>query len=337
MQNFRDYYQLLGVDRSAPGDEIKKAYRRQARLYHPDMNPGDRNAEEMFKAIGEAYQVLSDPTKRDQYDRYGAHWQQPGFSGRQRERSRTPARNNGSFSRTAVAEALDVEDFDDFQDFLDQLLGRRGKPNKTTYTTRRSPTPAERRSSIDDPFRPGVTKNTYAASARPMRRDAEASLEVPLEKAYQGGRERIRLGDGRSLEVTLPPGMITGQRIRLRNQGTGGGDLYLRIEILPHPLFRLDGLDIICELPVTPCEAVLGGQIEAPTLDGWVKLSIPPGVRSGQRLRLSGKGYLTEEGERGDQLVEIRVEVPREISLAEQELYQQLRGLETFNPREQLL
>lgn len=334
MQNFRDYYQLLGVERSAPGDEIKKAYRRQARLFHPDMNPGDRQAEEMFKAIGEAYQVLSDPAKRDQYDRYGAHWQQPGFSGRQRERNRTSTRSNGGFGRTAVAEALDVEDFDDFQDFLDQLLGRRGK---TTYTTRRSPTATERRSAMDDPYRPGVTKNTYTASARPMRRDAEADLQVPLEKAYQGGRERIRLGDGRSLEVTLPPGMVTGQRIRLRNQGTGGGDLYLRIEILPHALFRLDGIDIICELPVTPCEAVLGGQIEAPTLDGWVKLSIPPGVRSGQRLRLAGKGYLTEDGERGDQLVEIRIEVPREISQAEQDLYYQLRNLETFNPREKLL
>lgn len=332
MQNFRDYYQLLGVERTAPGDEIKKAYRRQARLYHPDMNPGDREAEEMFKAIGEAYQVLSDPAKRDQYDRYGAHWQQPGFSSRQRERNRNTTRSNGSFGRTAVAEGLEIEDFDDFQDFLDQLLGRRGK---TTYTTRRGPTAAERRSGTDDPYRPGVTKNTY--TARPLRRDAEASLEVPLEKAYQGGRERIRLGDGRSLEVTLPPGMITGQRIRLRNQGTGGGDLYLRIEILPHSLFRLEGIDIICQLPITPTEAVLGGQIEAPTLDGWVKLSVPPGVRPGQRLRLAGKGYLTEEGERGDQIVEIRIEVPREISQAELELYQQLQAIETFNPREQLL
>ncbi len=333
MQNFRDYYQLLGVDRSAPGDEIKKAYRRQARLYHPDMNPGDRNAEEMFKAIGEAYQVLSDPGKRDQYDRYGAHWQQPGFSSRQqRERNRTTRANGG---RTAVAEGIDIEDFDDFQDFLDQLLGRRGKTTKTTYTTRRSPTAAERRTGIDDPYRPGVTRNTY--TARPLRRDAEASLEVPLEKAYQGGRERIRLGDGRSLEVSLPPGMVTGQRIRLRNQGTGGGDLYLRIEILSHSLFRLEGIDVICQLPITPSEAVLGGQIEAPTLDGWVKLTVPPGVRSGQRLRLAGKGYLTEEGERGDQLVEIRIEVPRELSQAELELYNQLRNVETFNPREQLL
>lgn len=319
MQNFRDYYQLLGVDRGATSEDIKRAYRRLARRYHPDMNPGDRAAEEKFKDISEAYQVLSDPTRRESYDRYGEHWAQPGFRNRSTVRQSAP---QGGRNGTAVAENLEVGDYDNFQDFLDQLLGRR---SRVTTSSRRVT------SYEADSFRPGVTKTTY--TARSGRRDAEASLEVPLERAYQGGRERIRLGDGRSLEVALPPGMMTGQRIRLRGQGSGGGDLYLKINVLPHAIFRLEGFDVVCELPVTPSEAVLGGQVEAPTLDGWVKMSIPAGVRPGQRLRLAGKGYPTDGGDRGDQLVEITLTLPPELSEAEEDLYRQLRHIETHNPR----
>ena len=159
---------------------------------------------------------------------------------------------------------------------------------------------------------------------------------MPLEKAYAGGRERIRLEDGRSLEVNMPPGMITGQKVRLKGQGTSGGDLYLKIEVLPHAFFQLEGNDILCDLPITPSEAILGGQIEAPTLDGWVTMTIPQGVRSGQRLRLGGKGYPTDNGTRGDQLVVIRIEMPTDISAKEQELYEQLRQIETHRPRSNL-
>jgi curved DNA-binding protein len=134
----------------------------------------------------------------------------------------------------------------------------------------------------------------------------------------------------------MPPGMVTGQRIRLKGQGASGGDLYLKIEVAAHAFFKLEGADIYCQLPITPSEAVLGGQIEAPTLDGWVKMTIPGGVRSGQRLRLAGKGYPSGTGGRGDQLVEIRIEVPRELSPNERELYEKLRQLETFNPRTDL-
>jgi curved DNA-binding protein len=159
---------------------------------------------------------------------------------------------------------------------------------------------------------------------------------VPLEKAYSGGRERIRLEDGRSLEVNMPAGMVTGQRIRLKGQGKSGGDLYLRIEVLPHEFFKLEGTDIVCELPITPCEAVLGGQIEAPTLDGWVKMTIPAGVRPGQRLRLGSKGYPGVDGNRGDQLVQIRIDVPRKVSPQEHELYEKLRQIESYKPRTEL-
>jgi len=131
--------------------------------------------------------------------------------------------------------------------------------------------------------------------------------------------------------------MVTGQTIRLRNQGVGGGDLYLKITVEPHPLFKIEGSNILCQIPVTPSEAVLGGQVEAPTLDGPVKMTIPPGVRSGQRLRLANKGYPVENTKRGDQLVEIQIVTPKNISQEEQELYEKLRQIETFKPRADLL
>jgi curved DNA-binding protein len=291
-----------------------------ARKFHPDLNPNNKAAEERFKDIGEAYDVLSDAHKRAQYDRFGQFWQQRGFQGGSAQpRSRTW----GGRDRVS-ADEVDFSEYSDFQDFLDQLLGRPfGQGGDTGPKSDRRPS---------DPYRPGTTKTAYTPRTG-GRRDAEARLVLPLEKAYAGGRERIRLEDGRSLEVTMPMGMVSGQRVRLKGQGTGGGDLYLKIEVEPHAFFKLEGTDIICELPITPVEAILGGQIDAPTLDGWVKMTIPSGVRSGQRLRLGGKGYPSESGPRGDQLVEIRIEVPQTISSQERELYEKIRRIETSKPR----
>jgi len=333
MQNFRNYYDILGVPRDASNDQIKQAFRRLARRYHPDLNPGDKAAEERFKDINEAYEVLSDAAKRSQYEQYGQFWNQGGFKG---GRSAPRSSTTRAWDRT-TPEEVDFSEFSDFQDFLDQLLGRQPNPPKGNS---KSGATAERRKAAyeSDPFKPGKTKKAYAYSTRSAAaRDAEARLTLPLDKAYIGGRERIRLEDGRSLEVNLPPGMVTGQRIRLRGQGKSGGDLYLKIEVAPHPLFKLEGADIYCQVPITPSEAVLGGPIEAPTVDGWVKMSIPPGVRSGQRLRLAGKGYIdAETGRRGDQLVEIQLVVPKHLNAEERELYEKLHRLETFNPRAEL-
>jgi curved DNA-binding protein len=340
MQNFRNYYDILDVPKDASSEEIKKSYRRLARKYHPDLNPGDKAAEERFKDIGEAYEILSDEVKRAQYDQFGQFWNQNGFQGQ----GSRPSRRSGGVgnwesranSGTVLEEDVDFGEYADFQDFLDQLLGKRAakasSPGPNTTAPRSTTTRTNRYET--DPFRPGVTKTAYTARSA-SRRDAEARLSVPLEKAYTGGRERIRLEDGRSLEVNMPPGMVTGQRIRLKGQGSGGGDLYLKIDVAAHAFFKIEGADIACQLPITPSEAVLGGQIEAPTLDGWVKMTIPKGVRSGQRLRLAGKGYPTENG-RGDQLVEIRIEVPRDLTGSERELYEKLRQVEAFNPRADL-
>ena len=291
MPQLVNYYDVLGVSRTATGDEIKKAFRRLARQYHPDVNPGDKSAEEKFKDINEAYDVLSDEEKRVEYNRSLTGIKRRGI----RPGEKANSNSNGKIPRTE-------QDLWKFKDF-NNLNTKRAK---------------------------------IASSPRLTRRDVEAKLTLPLEKAYQGGRQRIRLEDGRSIEVDMPAAMIDGQKIRLKGQGIEGGDLYLKITIARHPFFKIQGSDIVCQVPITPSEAIVGGFVEIPTIDGLVKMMIPKGVKSGQRLRLANKGYPTSQGERGDQLVEIILVNPPNPSPEELELYQKIRAIETFNPRQGL-
>lgn len=296
MPEVRNYYEMLGVDKNAPSNEIKKAYRTLAIKYHPDRNLGNKAAEEKFKDINEAYEVLSDQTRRVQYDQSisiknfknrGASFSNFGRN------NRTQPRGNGNKARQRV----------DTQD-----------------------------------FRPGRTKQERVVrSTRPQRRDIEAKLTLGLDEAYRGGKRKIRLEDGRSLEVDMPSGMVNGQRIRLKGQGLEGGNLYLKITVARHPFFEIQGENIYCQIPVTPTEAILGSAIEVPTIDGLVKVSVPSGVRSGQRLRLANKGYFDKSGNRGDQLVEIQIVTAKEITSEEKELYEKLRELEQFNPRQNII
>lgn len=330
MQNFRNYYQILGVSRDASVEEIKKVYRRLARQYHPDLNPGDKEAEEKFKDIGEAYNILSDPEKRSQYDEYSQFWKQKGFGGKKGSPmagiKTWGSRVAGRAQTQTQTKPVDFGDYADFNTFVDQLLGRRREVRTVSADTPRV--------TSSDPYKPS-RKSVQRVPTQP-RRDIEARLTLPLEKAYTGGTERIRLEDGRSLEVNMPPGMVTGQRIRLRHLGIQGGDLFLKIVVEPHEFFQLERSDIICRVPVTPSEATLGGDIEVPTLDGWVKMKLPAGVTSGQRLRLANKGYPNGNGDRGDQLVEIEIVVPKQVTSQERELYEKLRQVETFKPRQAL-
>jgi curved DNA-binding protein len=322
MEDIRNYYELLGVKRDATPDEIKQSFRRLARKYHPDLNPGDKAAEEKFKDISEAYEVLSDRSKRSQYDKFTGFWR----------------KNRGKPPATSPEDRSVDEDFgDDFNTFIDRLLGRKKEANGNNNSDRSK----SARDRVDDRHRQRPTTDeystgrTYAEMPPPPRpKNLEAELTLPLDKAYLGGRERITIQeDGRALEVDMPPGMIPGQKIRLRGQGIAGGDLYLKINIAPHQFFRLEGVDVYCHLPVTPAEAVLGGFVEVPTLDGLVKISLPQSIISGQKLRLAGKGFPAEDGRRGDQLLEIQIVVPKNPPPIERELYQKLREIESFNPR----
>lgn len=291
MQEVRNYYEMLGVTKNASSSEIKKAYRTLAIKYHPDRNLGNKAAEEKFKDINEAYEILSDQTRRVQYD--------------QSISKRNFINKNG------------------FSNF-----------GRNNGAGRRSDRPRSRVDPQD--YRPGTTKRERVVR-RPARRDIEAKLTLGLDEAYRGGTRKIRLEDGRSLEVDMPEGMFNGQRIRLKGQGIEGGDLYLKITVARHPFFDIQGENIYCQIPVTPTEAILGSAIEVPTIDGLVKVSVPNGVRSGQRLRLANKGYFGKSGNRGDQLVEIQIVAPKEITEEERELYEKLRELEQFNPRQNII
>jgi curved DNA-binding protein len=271
--------------------------------------------------------LLSDLSRRSQYDKFTGFW---------RKKSKSKAQNPNP-DRSG-----DEETGDDFNTFIDRLLGRKkestGNSNNIDRTRNSRPErynnerPRQQRTSTETESNYG---RTYTEAPPPPRaKNLEAELTLPLVKAYLGGRERITIQeDGRSLEVDMPPGVISGQKIRLRGQGIAGGDLYLKINIAPHQFFKLKGVDIYCQLPVTPAEAVLGGFVEVPTLDGLVKISLPEGVVTGQKLRLAGKGFPAEDGGRGDQLLEIQIVIPKNLPIAERALYQQLRDLESFNPR----
>jgi curved DNA-binding protein len=378
MQNFRNYYAILNIAREATEEEIKKSFRRLARQYHPDLNPGNKAAEEQFKTIGEAYEILSDPDRRAKYDQFSRFWKQKGFQTQApRQSSKSWGKTSPTTSPTATDSAVpevDYSQFPDFNIFVEQLLGREVDstpdfreaparpvpepepvygPRKVYRTVKpgsevpRNTSPRNTSSRNTSPrnavgsgsrpnlkeYRPGTTKKAYTVVPRVTRKDVEARLQVPLERAYLGGRERVRLEDGRSLEVEMPGGMVTGQQIRLRGQGIGGGDLYLRVQVPTHDFFRLEGSDIHCQIALSPPEAVLGHRVEVPTLDGPVQMWIPPGVRSGQRLRLAEKGYPTPDGGRGDQIVEVQIVTPTHLSPEEQGLYEQLYELDQRKSR----
>jgi curved DNA-binding protein len=289
---YTDYYEVLGVPRDADQDAIRRAYRKLARQYHPDLN-SDSDAEDRFKQLGEAYEVLSDPEKRERYDRLGASW-------RQQEQEAPEANFEEFFTRQGYGGDDAGVEFSD--DLFERLFGRGG-----------------------------FGRGQGGRAGGPLRGyDREALLELSLEDALEGGRRKLTLGD-REIDVNFPAGVRDGQLIRLAGQGGPGrdggpaGDLYLRIALKPHPQFRRRGQDDLdVDLQVTPWQAALGATVPVPTPNGTAQVRVPPGSSSGRRLRLRGRGLPTSGDGRGDLHAIIMITVPKALSDRERELYEQL-------------
>jgi curved DNA-binding protein len=304
----RDYYDALGVSRTASTEELQRAYRTLARQYHPDVNR-DPGAEERFKEISEAYSVLSDPDTRKRYDRFGPDFRQiPEGYEAYADAARAGGRGSpfGSGSRVWVDSEGGGFGGIDVDDLLSGLFGSRGAAGPI----------------------PGA--------------DQEAELELSVEEAYRGGHRRITLsgaGEPSSFDVNIPPGVTDGQRIRLAGKGgraSGGGvtgDLYLVVRIMPHSRYRVTGRDISVDLPLAPWEAALGASVPVPTPGGEAKVRVPAGSSTGRRLRLRGEGMPNPRGTPGDLYAEVKIMVPRTLTPRERELFEALRRDSTFDPR----
>lgn len=314
--SYKDYYKLLGVERGAAAADISKAYKKLARKYHPDLNPGNKQAEEKFKDINEAYEVLKDPEKRKLYDQLGPNWQHgQQFQGE-------PGFENVHF--TFNGKSFDGSGFSDFFETLFGGgrfggFGGQGGRSGTNFGP--------------DPF------GGFSQRAR-RGGDVEAELPLTLEEVQHGGRRPVSLETPqgpKKLEVNIPVGIRDGAKLRLNGQGNsvpGGmpGDLFLRVRYLPHSTFKVDGDNLLCDVFLAPWEAVLGATVEVPTLEGAVEMQIPAGSSSGRKLRLRGKG-LGSVGKRGDLLVRVMVRVPGQVTEEERALWNKLAGLSSFRAR----
>jgi curved DNA-binding protein len=322
----RDFYEVLGVQRNASAEEIQQAYRKLARQYHPDLNK-DPSAEERFKDISEAYSVLSDPSTRRRYDAFGPDFRQvpqdadPETWRRARAGAGGRARRGGT-AGTGRADAGSGSGFS--SDFGSDFGGGFSSSGID----------------IEDLFG-GMFGGRAGRGWGPIPgADQEAELEVTVEEAYRGGQRTISL-DGRTLDVRIPPGVTSGQRIRLAGQGGRGsgdaapGDLYLIVAIAPHPRYRVEGRNVYLDLPLAPWEAALGTTVAVQTPDGEAKVKVPPGTSSGRKLRLRGRGLPNTRGTPGDLYAEVKIMVPRKLSRRERHLFEELAAASSFDPRRQ--
>jgi curved DNA-binding protein len=321
---YKDYYEILGVSRTASDADIKKSFRKLAREYHPDVARDKKKAEEKFKEINEAYEVLGDPAKRKKYDELGANWKSgadfrpppgwEGFTGGQSFRGRGAGSQDFEFHFGGTG----------FSDFFEQLFGSRMRGAGGFGRSAR------------------FEEEEFAERGR----DIEGDILVTLGEALRGSVRTVNVRHtvGRSVktdtyQVKVPPGVTDGQKLRLAGRGETGagggaaGDLYLRVRLARHPDFEAEGHNLIYEAELAPWEAVLGVNLTVPALDGRVNIKIPPGTQSGQKLRVRARGLPARDGTRGDLLVVAKIAVPAKVTDAEKKLWEQMARESHFNPR----
>ncbi len=320
--DYKDYYKILGVSKTADESEIKRAFRKLARKYHPDVNPDNKAAEAKFKEVSEAYEVLSDSSKRQKYDQFGQYWNQAG-------------------SGQPGADPFGGQ-YGSFDEFINELLGRFGGFGGATgggssYRTTTASPGFGFNDAAGFGFNDGGFSNPGGMSA-----DSTAEITLAFQEALQGVQKRLVIGGSETISVRIPAGAKPGSKIRVRGKGQLNpmtqtrGDLYLVVKVQPHSFFKFDGDQLTCELPITPDEAALGASIEVPTPEGSVKMSIPAGIKSGQSLRLRGKGWPLTKGGRTDQIVKVQIVLPKELSAEERACYEKLAKIRSFNPRSHL-
>jgi len=297
---YKDYYKVLGLSRTASAKEIKAAYRRLARKHHPDMNPGNKQAEARFKELNEANEVLGDPEKRRRYDALGANWDA--------YRDQAQPRGWPGNSRVRVnMSGFDAQNLGGFSDFFKTFFGG-GWPGAAGED-------------MGEPFEV------------PARRDVEHEVELTLEEVLHGSRRMVMTSAGRKIEVSIPPGVREGSRVRVSGEGRKArgqsGDLYLRVRLKPHPRFSRQDDQLLATATIPLTTAVLGGEIDVATLDAHVTVKVPPGTPPGRVMRVRGQGFprLEARDERGDLLVTVAIALPERLTPRERELFEELRQL----------
>ena len=340
--DFKDYYSILGVSKTADASDIKKAFRKLARKYHPDVNPNDKAAEAKFKEVNEAYEVLGDADKRKKYDQFGQYWQQAGRAG-----AGGFGGPGGFGGGGAGMGGFDFSAYGGFDDFINELLNRVGTGGAAGGSRRSSygyQSPGGFDTGGFGGFNggfggQGARRGAGQSAAGKSALDQEAQLKLSMSEAFQGTQKRFTIGS-ESVTVRIPAGVKPGSKIRIKGKGatnpqTGQrGDVYLKVELLPHNFFQFDGDKLVCEVPIAPDEAVLGAKVSVPTPDSQVTVNIPAGVKSGQSLRLRGKGWPQKKGkERGDLFVKVVIAPPKNLSDKEKSLYEQIRESRSEDPR----